>query len=160
MIEIDFWGESHEKDDPGVEPRPLRETLPRVLRILSPHWRILAFTAFLSLALSLLWLVSPVLTSLIIDHAILDGNARLLVVLCLVLMGVALTIMLLSLLQNYLLLLSSEKVVRSVRITLFEALQNQSYSFFVRTSTGAIISRLWNDVSGVQMFVQALILAA
>ena len=51
-------------------------------------------------------------------------------------------------------------MVRSVRITLFEALQNQSYSFFVRTSTGAIISRLWNDVSGVQMFVQALILAA
>ena len=125
-----------------------------------PTGSVLAFTAFLGLALSVLWLAGPVLTSLVIDRAILSGDTRLLVVLCLSLIGVALTIAILSLLQDYLLLLSSEKVVRSVRISLFEALQNQSYSFFVRTSPGAIVSRLWNDVGGVQMFVQALILAA
>ena len=159
MIEIDFWGGDRDRGDLGTQPRPLRETLPRVLRILAPHWPILAFTAFLSLVLSILWLLGPVLTSLIIDRAILDGDTRLLVVLCLSLMGVALGTALLDLLQDYLLLLSSEKVVRSVRISLFEALQHQSYSFFVRTSPGAIVSRLWNDVSGVQMFVQALILA-
>lgn len=159
MIEIDFWGRDRDRGDLGTQPRPLRETLPRVLRILAPHWLILAFTAFLSLVLSILWLLGPVLTSLIIDRAILDGDTRLLVVLCLSLMGVALGTALLDLLQDYLLLLSSEKVVRSVRISLFEALQHQSYSFFVRTSPGAIVSRLWNDVSGVQMFVQALILA-
>ena len=112
------------------------------------------------LVLSILWLVGPVVTSLVIDRAILNADTQLLVVLCLSLAGVALATAILSLLQDYLLLLSSERVVRSVRISLFEALQNQSYSFFVRTSPGAIISRLWNDVGGVQMFVQALILAA
>ena len=159
MIEVDFWGDSGDSGDPGTQPRPLRETLPRVLRVLAPHWPILAFTAFLSLVLSILWLLGPVITSLIIDRAILDGDTQLLVVLCLSLMGVALATALLDLLQGYLLLLSSEKVVRSVRISLFEALQHQSYSFFVRTSPGAIVSRLWNDVVGVHMFVQALILA-
>ena len=159
MIEIDFWGGARDSDEPGTKSRPLRETLPRVLRVLAPHWPILAFTAFLSLVLSILWLLGPVLTSLIIDRAILDGDTRLLVNLCLTLAGVALTTALLDLLQDYLLLLSSERVVRSVRISLFEALQHQSYSFFVRTSPGAIVSRLWNDVGGVQMFVQALILA-
>ena len=159
MIEVDFWGGDRDSGDPSTQPQPLRETIPRVLRILAPHWPILAFTAFLSLVLSILWLVGPVLTSLIIDRAILNGDTRLLVTLCLTLAGVALTTALLDLLQGYLLLLSSEKVVRSVRCSLFEALQNQSYGFFVRTSPGAIVSRLWNDVSGVQMFVQALILA-
>ena len=159
MIEVDFWGGDRDSGDPGTKPRPLRETLPRVLLVLAPHWPILAFTAFLSLVLSILWLLGPVLTSLIIDRAILNADTQLLVVLCLSLMGVALTTAILDLLQGYLLLLSSEKVVRSVRISLFEALQHQSYSFFVRTSPGAIVSRLWNDVVGVHMFVQALILA-
>ena len=158
MIEIDF--SSSGSPDDVVESRPLRETVPRVLRILAPHWWVLTFAISLGLALSLLWLLSPVLTSLIIDRAILDGDTRLLVILCLALMGTALAMMLLGLLQDYLLLLSGEKVVRSVRVELFEALQNQSYSFFVRTGSGAIISRLWNDVSGVQIFVQALIQAA
>ena len=159
MIEVDFWGP--ERDDSGSEnqPRPLREILPRVLGILAPHWPSLALTAVLTLVLSTLWLVGPILTSLIIDRAILDGDTRLLVVLCLSLTGVALATAVLGLLQDYLLLTSSEKVVRSVRSLLFEALQNQSHGFFVRTSPGAITSRLWNDVVGVHMFVQALILA-
>jgi len=160
VIEADFWGWEQDSNDPDTRRRPFRETLPRVLRVLAPHWPILAFTAFLSLVLSILWLVSPVLTSLIIDRAILNSDTRLLVTLCLLLVGVSLATAILSLLQDYLLLLSSEKVVRSVRISLFQSLQNQSYSFFVRTSVGAITSRLWNDVVGVQMFVQALILAA
>ena len=160
MIEIEFWDENREGGDPDTQQRPLKETLLRVIGILTPHWPILAFTSFLSLVLSLLWLAGPVLTSLIIDRAILDGDSRLLVVLCLSLLGVALTIAVLSLLENYLLLLSGERVVRSIRLALFESLQNQSYGFFVRTSPGAIVSRLWNDVAGVQMFVQAVVMAA
>ena len=160
MIEIDFWEETRDRGDPDTQSRPIRETLPRVARVLTPHWPILAFTAFLSLVLSLLWLAGPVLTSQIIDRAILSGDSQLLVVLCLSLLGVALTVAVLSLLQGYLLLLSGERVVRSIRLSLFESLQNQSYGFFVRTSPGAIVSRLWNDVAGVQMFVQAVIMAA
>lgn len=160
MIEIEFWDETREDSDPDTQPRPLREILPRVIGILTPHWPTLAFTAFLSLALSLLWLAGPVLTSLIIDRAILNGDSHLLVVLCVSLLGVALTVAALSLLEDYLLLLSGERVVRSIRLSLFESLQNQSYGFFVRASPGAIVSRLWNDVAGVQVFVQAVIMAA
>ncbi len=159
MIEVDFWGPEPNDSGPESQPRPLRETLPRVLEFLAPHWPSLALTTVLTLVLSTLWLAGPVLTSLIIDRAILDGDTELLVVLCLCLMGVALATAVLGILQDYLLLTSSEKVVRSVRSSLFEALQNQSHGFFVRTSPGAITSRLWNDVVGVRMFVQALILA-
>lgn len=126
MIEIDFWSSTSENGDPSVQPRPLRETLPRILTILAPHWPILTLTALLGLMLSILWLVGPVLTGLLIDRAILGGDTQLLIVLCLALMGVALATIVLGLLQDYLLLLSSEMAVRSVRSTLFEALQNQS----------------------------------
>ncbi len=160
MIEIDFWGEAPDGADPDTQPRPLRETLPRVFRVLAPHWRVLTIAAFLGLVMSLLWLLGPVLTSLIIDRAILNGDTRLLLTLCLSLLGVALVTAVLNLLRDYLVVNSSETVVRSIRIALFEALQRQSYSFFVRTSPGAVVSRLWNDTAGVQIFVQALVLAA
>ena len=127
MIEVDFWGPERDDSGPENEPRPLRETLPRVLEFLAPHWPSLALTTVLTLVLSTLWLAGPVLTSLIIDRAILDGDTRLLVVLCLCLMGVALATSALGILQDYLLLTASEKVVRSVRSSLFEALQNQLF---------------------------------
>ena len=40
---------------------------------------------------------------------------------------------------------------------LFQSLQNQSYGFFVRTDQGTIVSRLWNDAFGIQIFVHSLI---
>ena len=159
VIEVDFWGPERDSSGSGNQPRPLRETLPRVLRVLAPHWPVLVFAALLSLTVSVLWLVGPILTSLIIDRAILEGDTRLLVVLCLSLAGVGLAMGVIAILQDYLLLSSSENVVRSVRSSLFEALQDQTHGFFVRTSPGAITSRMWNDVVGVQAFVQALVLA-
>ena len=157
MIEIDLSDDALSSDDHSVERRPARETVPRILRVLSPYWRILALTSILTLCVSVLWLIPPVLLGRIIDDGILSGDIRLLAILSAVTAGVALTLLALGFLSDYLLSLAALRVVRRVHIMLFESLQNQSYGFFVRTDQGTIISRLWNDAFGTQVFVHSLI---
>lgn len=157
MIEIDLSDDALSSDDHSVERRPARETVPRILRVLSPYWRILALTSILTLCVSVLWLIPPVLLGRIIDDGILSGDLRLLAILSAVTAGVALTLLALGFLSDYLLSLAALRVVRRVHIMLFESLQNQSYGFFVRTDQGTIISRLWNDAFGTQVFVHSLI---
>ena len=157
MIEIDLSDDALSSDDRSVERRPARETIPRILRVLSPYWRILALTSILTLCVSVLWLIPPVLLGRIIDDGILAGDIRLLAILSSVTAGVALALLGLGFLSDYLLSLAALRVVRRVHIMLFESLQNQSYGFFVRTDQGTIVSRLWNDAFGTQIFVHSLI---
>ena len=157
MMEIDLSDDALSRDDSSIERRPARETIPRILQVLSPYWRILALTSILTLCVSVLWLIPPVLLGRIIDDGILAGDIRLLAILSAVTAGVALTLLVLEFLSDYLLSLAALRVVRRVHIMLFQSLQNQSYGFFVRTDRGAIVSRLWNDGLGTQIFVHSLI---
>ena len=157
MIEIDLSDDALSSDEHSVDPRPARETVPRVLRVLAPDWRILAYTSVLILFVSILWLIPPILLGRVIDDGILSGNNRLLLILSLMTMGVSLILLVLGFLSDYLLSLAALRIVRRIHIMLFEALQNQSYGFFVRTDQGTIVSRLWNDAFGIQIFVHSLI---
>ena len=157
MIEIDLSDDALSSDEHSVDPRPARETVPRVLRVLAPDWRILASTSVLILFVSILWLIPPILLGRVIDDGILSGNNRLLLILSLATMGVSLILLVSGFLSDYLLSLAALRIVRRIHIMLFEALQNQSYGFFVRTDQGTIVSRLWNDAFGIQIFVHSLI---
>ena len=157
MIEIDLSDDALSSNEHSVERRPARETVPRILRVLSPYWRILALTSILTLCVSVLWLIPPLLLGRIIDDGILSGDIRLLAILSAVTVGVALILLGFGFLSDYLLSLTALKVVRRVHIMLFESLQSQSYGFFVRTDQGTIVSRLWNDAFGTQIFVHSLI---
>ena len=157
MIEIDLSDDALSSDEHSVDRRPARETVPRILSVLSPYWRILALTSILTLCVSVLWLIPPVLLGRIIDDGILSGDIRLLTILSAFTVGVALALLALGFLSDYLLSLAALRVVRRVHIMLFESLQNQSYGFFVRTDQGTIVSRLWNDAFGTQSFVRSLI---
>ena len=144
-----------ESSDPADDraARPAGEIVRRLIPILGVHWRILALAAALSLVVSLLWLIPPVLISRIIDRAILGGDRQLLATLTAAIVGVALVIVVLDIVQSYFVTLLGERFVRTVKVMLFESLQLQSHRFFIRTSPGAIASRLFNDVSGIQMAV-------
>ena len=157
MMEIDLSDDALSRDEHSVQRRPARETIPRIIRVLSPYWRILALTSILTLCVSVLWLIPPVLLGRIIDDGILAGDIRLLAILSAATAGVALTLLGLEFLSDYLLSLAALRVVRRVHIMLFQSLQNQSYGFFVRTDRGTIVSRLWNDGFGTQIFVHSLI---
>lgn len=147
---------SRPESEPETSLRPAREIVPRVLRILSGHWRLLLSSSVLALAVSLLWMIPPVLISRIIDRAIPEADTGLLITLSLGILGVTLVIVALGVLSSYLALLASEGLVRRLQITLFEALQDQSYTFYVRSNIGGVTSRLWGDTSEIRGLVHSL----
>ncbi len=130
-----------------------RVMLRRIMGILLMHRGLIVGASVLSLALAVIWLVPPFLISVIIDRGILGGDSRLLVVLACLLVGVAILIGVVDTVHGYCVVLLSERVVRSLRIMLFNSLQRQSYRFFLRHSSGEVMSRLWNDLSGIQLAV-------
>ena len=93
MIEFDLSDDALSSNEHSVDRSPAREIVPRMLRVLSPYWRILALTSILTLCVSVLWLIPPVLLGRIIDGGILAGDIRLLAILSAVTAGVALTLL-------------------------------------------------------------------
>jgi len=59
-------------------------------------------------------------------------------------------ILVFTFLQNYLMAIIAERFMLRLRGALFRHISAQSYSFFNREPTGKLISRITNDVAGIQ----------
>ena len=99
-------------------------------------------------------MLPPFVISVLIDKAIPNQDADLLIRLTLAVLGAAVLISILGIVESYCLERASNGVTRDVRIALFNAIQNQSYRFFVHNDRGTVNSRVWNDVSEVQWVVR------
>jgi ATP-binding cassette subfamily B protein len=110
---------------------------------------ILGFLATIVVS-SLIGLLPPLLFRAIIDTAIPEGNRQLVVVLTAVTVAAALSSALIGILQRWLSSLIGEGMIHDLRVALFDKVQRMPVAFFTRTQTGALISRLNNDVIGAQ----------
>jgi ATP-binding cassette, subfamily B, bacterial len=100
-----------------------------------------------------LGVLPPVLFGLLIDRAVLEGDLGMVNVLALAAIGVALATALMSLLQRWQSAWIGERLILDLRRRLFDHVQRMPLAFFTRTQTGALISRLNNDVVGAQQAV-------
>ena len=98
-------------------------------------------------------LVPPLLFRTIVDTAIPAGDKRRIVVLTIVLVVVALGDAILSIVQRWYSSRIGEGLIYDLRVALFDKVQHMPIAFFTRTQTGALISRLNNDVVGAQTAV-------
>jgi ATP-binding cassette subfamily B protein len=94
--------------------------------------------------------VTPLLVQRIVDDGILAGDRALVVWLALAMAGVAVFGALLSILGGWLSSRIGEGLIFDLRTRVFAHVQRQSLAFFTRTQTGALVSRLNNDVIGAQ----------
>ena len=98
-------------------------------------------------------LAPPLLFKQIVDRAIADGDGRLVNVLALLALGAAVVAAALSLVERYCSSRIGEGLIFDLRVALFDHVQRLPIAFFTRTQTGALISRLNNDVIGAQQAV-------
>jgi ATP-binding cassette subfamily B protein len=89
----------------------------------------------------------------IVDEAIPDADRRRIVYLTIVLVVVALGDAALQIVQRWYSARIGEGLIYDLRVALFDKVQNMPIAFFTRTQTGALISRLNNDVVGAQTAV-------
>ena len=130
-----------------------RAVLRRVWRFAAPYrTQIAGFLAVIVLA-SVLSLAPPLLFRAILDHAIPDANRGLLHVLASFVVAAAVADALLALVERYLSSRIGEGIIYDLRVALFDHVQRLPMSFFTRAQTGALTSRMNNDVLGAQRAV-------
>src|SRR6478752_10119623 len=125
-------------------------TVRRVFGFARPHRRLITVFLLLTVIDSCLVVVSPLLAKHIIDDGIVGGDSQLVTVLALAMAGVALVGAVLSVGEGWLSSRIGEGLIYDLRTRVFGHVQRQSLAFFTRTQTGALVSRLNNDVIGAQ----------
>jgi ATP-binding cassette, subfamily B, bacterial len=137
-------------DRDAVKSRVERGTVRRVVGFARPHRRTIAFFLLVTVVDAGLVVVNPLLVRRLIDDGISKGNSGLVTVLALLMVGVALLGAVLSIFGGYFSSRIGEGLIFDLRNRVFGHVQRQSLAFFTRTQTGALVSRLNNDVIGAQ----------
>ncbi|GAA0971813.1 Putative multidrug export ATP-binding/permease protein [Nocardioides aquaticus] len=137
-------------DRSAVESKIERQTLRRVVSFARPHRRLIAVFLLFTVLEAALVVVPPLLIQRVIDDGVLDGDVSVVVLLA---SGIALFAVLtaaMSVVSGYLSSRIGEGLIYDLRTRVFAHVQRQSLAFFTRTQTGALVSRLNNDVIGAQ----------
>ncbi len=133
-----------------VHNRIERGTVRRILGFAGPHRRLISVFLLLTVLDAGLVVVSPLLAKHIIDDGIVAGDRGLITVLALAMAATALVSAALAVGVGWLSSRIGEGLIYDLRTQVFGHVQRQSLAFFTRTQTGALVSRLNNDVIGAQ----------
>jgi len=137
-------------DEPERKPHVTKEMLLRILRYFKPHWKLMALVFLCVGTTSILGLLPPLFTGAIVDRALIERNFRLLTLYTLGYVGVSFLVSLIGVGESYLNTLISKRIILDIRNSMYGILQRMPLKFFSNTRTGDIISRINNDVSGVE----------
>ncbi|MGQ9584055.1 MAG: ABC transporter ATP-binding protein [Anaerolineae bacterium] len=127
--------------------------LVRLFRYLAPYWRRLLLVAFLLLAVTFLELTPPLLQREIVDEVVGRKDLARLGMLLATLVGVYAVLHLANAGDLYFRHALGERFICDLRVRMYAYLQRLSLSFFERTSTGELMSRVTNDVNALEQFV-------
>lgn len=127
-----------------------RRLLSRIWRFAARHHRRLGWFVVISVVSALLTVTTPVLAGRVVDAITRGGPASTVVVLAVVIAAVALAEAAVALLTRWLSSNIGEGLILDLRTAVFDHVQRMPVAFFTRTRTGALVSRLGNDVIGAQ----------
>ena len=133
-----------------VDNRIERQTVRRVLGFARPHRRLIAGFLGVTVVDAALVVAPPLLLKLIIDDGVRTGDVSLVVWLAALVALVAVLDAAFGLVTGWLSSRIGEGLIYDLRTQVFAHVQRQSLAFFTRTQTGALVSRLNNDVIGAQ----------
>lgn len=122
----------------------------RVLRFAKPYRFLIAVFVALVVILATLAVAPPLLFKEIIDHGVLQGNRRVVIIVSLTLAGVAVLQAMLGLVQRWFSSTIGEGLIFDLRTQVFDHVIQMPVAFFTRTQTGKLVSRLNSDVIGAQ----------
>ncbi|MFI5714830.1 ABC transporter ATP-binding protein [Nocardia sp. NPDC051750] len=125
-------------------------TARRILRFAQPHRRRMgAFLAF-SVVAAVLAVATPLLAGRVVDGIVSGSAPRTVILLALAIACLAVFDAGLGLVIRWLSARIGEGLILDLRTAVFDHVQRMPIAFFTRTRTGALISRLNNDVIGAQ----------
>ncbi|RWZ83055.1 ABC transporter ATP-binding protein [Glutamicibacter sp. HZAU] len=122
----------------------------RVLKFASSYKsRLLVFVIFSILA-AVLAVITPVLAGRVVDEIVAQSGIRTIVNLALLMAVIAILDAVVSVVVRWFSSRLGEGIIYDLRTAVFDHVQKMPVAFFSRTRTGALVSRLNNDVIGAQ----------
>jgi ATP-binding cassette, subfamily B, bacterial len=150
-MEVTAWMSMYNTMHAQQDQRPFsRATLRRINGFARPHRAQLGCFLLLSIATAALAVATPVLAGRVVD-AIVHGSAPDVVIrLASLIAIIAISEAGLGLASRWLSASLGESLILDLRTSVFNHVQRMPIAFFTRTRTGALVSRLNNDVIGAQ----------
>ncbi len=138
------------RDDPGRR-KVDRRTLRRVAVFARPHRRGLVAFLVLSSITAFLTVATPVLAGWVVDEIVApDGSESRVILLAVIIALVAVAEAVVGLGERWYSARLGEGLILDLRRAVYSHVQRMPVAFFMRSRTGALVSRLDNDVIGAQ----------
>ena len=141
---------SFRQDRSVLEHRVKAGTTRRMLQFAVPYRRILIWFMVVVVLGAVVAGVNPLVLRALIDKGILGKDSALVIALALLAAGLAIVDAALSLFERRVSASVGESLIYDMRSKVFRHIQEMPLAFFTRTQTGALVSRLNNDVIGAQ----------
>ncbi|MGI8759746.1 MAG: ABC transporter ATP-binding protein [Jatrophihabitantaceae bacterium] len=125
-------------------------TWKRVLRFAGPYRRELIVFLVVIVADALIGVATPVLAGKVVNQITGHAAVQVVVKIAFVIAGLAIIDAALSFAQRWYSARIGEGLIYDMRTQVFDHVQRMPLAFFTRTQTGALVSRLNNDVLGAQ----------
>lgn len=149
MAGASAWRTMHQ--DSSVKNKKLAPgTLRRVVSFATPYRKELSVFLLLTIISSVIGVATPLLAGDVINEISAGGTVTVVVQLAAVIGGLAVLDAVLSLGTRWFSSRIGEGLIFDMRTKVFAHVQQMSLAFFTRTQTGALVSRLNNDVIGAQ----------
>ena len=137
--------------DQSVRDQKLRPgTIKRIIGYATPYKGWLIAYLITVVMDALLIVATPLLIKRLIDEGVVPGNPSLVTYLALSVAGLAILDALFNMIGRWYSARIGEGLIFDLRTEVFSHVQRQSIAFFTRTQTGALISRINQDVIGAQ----------
>src|ERR671918_1492260 len=127
-----------------------RATLRRIAGFARPHRKALIAFLVLSVVSAILAVATPVLAGWVVDAIIEDGSEGRVIFLAAMIAVVAVLDAAVGIAERWQSARIGEGLILDLRRSVFGHVQRMPVAFFTRTRTGALVSRLNNDVIGAQ----------
>jgi ATP-binding cassette, subfamily B, bacterial len=141
---------SFRRDDSVTSVNIAPGTLKRIAQFAAPYRRILTIFMVLVITDAVIGVVNPLILREIIDQGILRKDVGLIEFFAILVAGLAIFDAGLGLAERYVSAKVGEGLIFDMRAKVFAHVQDMPIAFFTRTQTGALVSRLNNDVLGAQ----------
>lgn len=145
------WHQLYSMNNNQQDRRRLsKDTLKRIAGFARPHRRRIAVYLALSVVMAGLAVLAPVLAGRVVDAIVKAQPLSVVIWLAVLIAGLALAEAALGLISRWLSSGLGEGLILDLRTAVFDHVQRMPIAFFTRTRTGALVSRLNNDVIGAQ----------
>lgn len=150
-MEVTAWTALYNAHHANTDERPFsRAALRRIAQFARPRRRLIGLFLFFSTATAMLAVATPLLAGQVINAITENHEQRTVLMLALLIALIAIAEAGVGLLTRWLSARIGEGLILDLRTAVYDHVQRMPVAFFTRTRTGALVSRLNNDVIGAQ----------